>query len=188
MIYLVTVAGVVFLNLLEGVLIGFALSVLLMLRRVVWSGMHARQTQPGSDDEPAHWRVVVEGTLSFLSIPRLSRVLSQVPRGSHVIVELVVDFLDHAAYDHLATWQRHHEATGGSVVVDEVGPARRHSDGDNGSARRVGMPALPRAFSPWSVWQVEHEDHGHGALPALLAGCGKTTAAQCPRCGRTWNT
>jgi carbonic anhydrase len=32
------------------------------------------------------------------------------------------------------------------------------------------MPALPHAFSPWSVWQVEHEDHGHGALPALLAG------------------
>ena len=35
MIYVSTVAGVVLLNLLEGVLIGLALSVLLMLRRVV---------------------------------------------------------------------------------------------------------------------------------------------------------
>ncbi|MGQ0719583.1 MAG: SulP family inorganic anion transporter [Pseudonocardiales bacterium] len=168
-IYLVTVTGVVFLNLLEGVLIGLGLSLLVLLRRVVWSGVHAEKVRSGSDDEPAGWRVVVEGTLSFLSIPRLSRVLSQVPGGSHVVVEMVVDFLDHAAYDHLATWQRQHEANGGTVVVDEVGPARRNGDGD-GRARRVGMPALPRAFSPWWVWQDQHADHDHGTLQPLFVG------------------
>lgn len=167
-IYLVTMAGVVFLNLLEGVLIGLGLSLLLVLRRVVWSVVHAQQVRPASNGAPAYWRVVVEGTLSFLSIPRLSRVLSQVPGGSHVVVEMVVDFLDHAAYDHLATWQQQHEASGGTVVVDEVGPARRNDDG--GTARRVRMPALPRAFSPWWVWQVQHKDHNHGALQPLLAG------------------
>jgi carbonic anhydrase len=169
-IYLVTLTGVVFLNLLEGVLIGLGLSLLMLLRQVVWSGVHADKVRPGSDDEPAGWRVVVEGTLSFLSIPRLSRVLSQVPSGSHVVVEMVVDFLDHAAYEHLATWQRQHEANGGTVVVDEVGPARCNGDGSNRPARRVGMPALPRAFSPWWVWQVQHEDHDHGALQPLFVG------------------
>ncbi|MGH4011103.1 MAG: SulP family inorganic anion transporter [Pseudonocardiaceae bacterium] len=169
-IYLVTVAGVVFLNLLEGVLIGLGLSLLVLLRRVVWSGVHAEKVRSGSDDEPAGWRVVVEGTLSFLSIPRLSRVLSQVPVGSHVVVEMVVDFLDHAAYEHLATWQRQHEANGGTVVVDEVGPARRNGDGGKGPARRVGMAVLPRAFSPWWVWQDQHTDHDHGTLQPLFVG------------------
>jgi carbonic anhydrase len=141
-IYLVTLASVVLLNLLEGVLIGLGLSLLLVLRRVVWSGTYAQRVRPGSDGVPACWRVVVEGTLSFLSIPRLSRVLAQVPPGSHVVVEMVVDFLDHAAYDHLASWQQQHEASGGTVVVDEVGPARR-----NGLARRVWMPVLPRLLT-----------------------------------------
>ena len=169
-IYLVTTAGVVFLNLLEGVLIGLGLSLLLVLRRVVWSVVHAQPVRPASDGGPACWRVVVEGTLSFLSVPRLSRVLAHVPAGSYVVVELAVDFLDHAAYEHIATWQRLHEANGGTVVVDEVGPARRDDDGGNGSARRVRMPALPRAFSPWWVWQVQHADQDHGALQPLLAG------------------
>jgi carbonic anhydrase len=168
-IYLVTTGGVVFLNLLEGVLIGLGLSVLMVLRRVVWSGVHAERVRPESAEEPGCWRVVVEGTLSFLSIPRLSRVFSQVPPGSHVVVEMVVDFLDHAAYEHLATWQRQHEATGGTVVVDEIGPARV-GDNAKGPARRVWMPALPRAFSPWWVWQAQHEDHGHSTLQPLLAG------------------
>jgi len=169
-IYLVTLVSVVVLNLLEGVLIGLGLSLLMVLRRVVWSGIHAHHVCPASDDAPARWHVVVEGTLSFLSLPRLSRVLAQVPTGSHVVVEMVVDFLDHAAYDHLASWQHQHKATGGTVVVDEVGPTRRHGDGRDGPARRVWMPALPRAFSPWWVWQAEHEDNDHGVLRPLLTG------------------
>lgn len=169
-IYLITVTGVVFLNLLEGVLIGLGLSLLMLLRRVVWSVVRAERVRPGSDDEPDGWRVVVEGTLSFLSIPRLSRVLAQVPHGSDVVVEMVVDFLDHAAYEHLATWQRQHEAGGGTVVVDEVGPARTNGEHSNRPARRVGMPGLPRAFSPWWVWQDQLEDHDHGAMQPLFVG------------------
>jgi len=169
-IYLITVGGVVFLNLLEGVLIGLGLSVLMVLRRVVWSGVHAERVRAASATEPAYWRVVVEGTLSFLSIPRLSRVLAQVPGGSHVVVEMVVDFLDHAAYEHLATWQRQHEAAGGTVVVDEIGPARVNGGGHSGPARRIWTPALRRAFSPWWAWQAQHDDHGHRTLQPLLAG------------------
>jgi carbonic anhydrase len=169
-IYLITVAGVVLLNLLEGVLIGLGLSLLMVLRRVARSRVHVQRVSPGSDDAPACWRVVVEGTLSFLSIPRLSRVLAQVPRGSHVVVEMIVDFLDHAAYEYLAGWQQQHEASGGTVVIDEIGPAGRNGESGDGPARRVWMPALPRAFSPWWVWQAKHHDNGHGGLRSLLAG------------------
>src|SRR5581483_1325148 len=171
-VYLITVAGVVFVNLLTGVLIGLGLSLLLVLRRVVWSAVHAQLLRPESPDTPAAWRVLVEGTLSFLSIPRLSSVLARVPRGSHVTVEVVVDFLDHAAYEHLASWRRQHEATGGTVVVDEVGPARLDDENGNGRSRRVWAPALPRAFSPWWIWQAkaEHADDSSGGPQPVLAG------------------
>ena len=170
--YLLTAVGVVFLNLLTGVLIGLGLSLLLVLRRVVWSAVHAQQLRPESAGTPASWRVVVEGTLSFLSIPRMSSVLSRVPPGSHVTVEMVVDFLDHAAYEHLASWRRQHEATSGTVIVDEVGPARLDDENGNGRTRRVWAPALPRAFSPWWVWQAqaEHVDDSPGGLQPVLAG------------------
>ena len=149
-VYLTTVACVVFLDLLMGVLIGFALSVLLMLRRVVWAKLRVSHTPAG------RWTVVVEGTLSFLSIPRLSRVLSQVPDGAPVTVELAVDFLDHATYEHLAMWRDQHEKTGGVVHVDEVSGVR------GGMPRRSAGVVLPRWFAPWSSWQTTVPAQRHG--------------------------
>jgi len=134
-IYLVTLAGVVLLNLLAGVLIGLGLSLLMVLRRTVWSGVHVQRITSGS------WRVVVAGTVSFLSIPRLSRMLAQVPRGSHVVVEMVAEFLDHAARDHLNGWQQQHEAAGGTVVVDEVESAQRN--GVTGNHRQSASAVPP---------------------------------------------
>ena len=118
--YLVTVAGVLLFGLLEGVLVGMAVSLFLMLRRVLGARLHAVQARD-------HWQVVAEGTLSFLSVPRLSRVLAEIPAGSVVAVHLVVDFLDHAVSDHLRAWKHQHEAAGGIVLVDELALAPRSS-------------------------------------------------------------
>ncbi|MQA10844.1 MAG: carbonic anhydrase [Pseudonocardiaceae bacterium] len=165
-VYFATVVGVVTLNLLEGVVIGLALSVLLMVRRVVWAKVRAERAEPTHPDAPEHWIVVVEGTLSFLSIPRLSRVLSRVPSGSFVELELVVDFLDQGAYEHLTSWQRQHEAAGGSVLVDEVGLAS-FAEVDGAPRRRSGW-MLPRWFSPWSSWQAAREGGHPEVLPQSL--------------------
>jgi carbonic anhydrase len=118
LLYVVTVAGVVFLNLLEGVAIGLVLAGLMVLRRAVRARVRIER-------EGELHRVVVEGTLSFLSVPTLSRVLSEVPAGAPARIELVVDYLDHAAFDHLEAWTRLHRGTGGFVEVDEPGDARR---------------------------------------------------------------
>lgn len=136
-IYVVTAGGVVFLNLLEGVIAGLVLAVVLTLRRVLWSGIHADR------DADGRHRVVVEGTLSFFAVPRLSRVLATIPDGSDVVVELVVDFLDHAAYDHLRLWVERHRAGGGTVTVEEIG----HSTLTNApeqSRTRTGLAAATR--------------------------------------------
>ncbi|MEO3821265.1 SulP family inorganic anion transporter [Plantactinospora sp. B24E8] len=162
-VYVVTALGVVVFNLLEGVLIGLVLAICLILRRVVWARVHAERlsTRPPA---PEHWSVHVEGTLSFLAIPRLSAVLGKVPSGSVVDLELATDFLDHAAFDHLDWWVRQHEATGGSVRLDEVGPAALRGDQPR-PARRVHALVPPRWFSPWSSWQARHVEP-NGALQA----------------------
>ena len=152
-VHLGTVAGVLLLSLLEGVAIGVVLAGLVMLRRAVRT--RVRVVEPGSAEPgvAAPWRVVVEGTLSFLSVPALSRRLATVPAGAPVHVELVVDYLDHTAFDHLDAWTAAQRAGGGEVVVTEPG-ARARAD-------------RPRhGYATWSQWQeVDHTPHA-----PLLAG------------------
>jgi carbonic anhydrase len=119
-VYVGTVAGVLLLNLLEGVVIGFVLAGLVMLRRAVRA--RVRVVEPGGT-EP--WRVVIEGTLSFLSVPTLARTLATVPAGAPVRVELAVDYLDHTAFDHLAAWTARRRAAGGEVELFSDSPTVR---------------------------------------------------------------
>jgi carbonic anhydrase len=106
------------LSLLEGVVLGLALAGVLMLRRAV----RARVRFEGPDGD-RRCRVVVEGMLSFLSVPALSRALGAVPAGAPVRVELAVDYVDHAASDHLGAWTARHRGTGASVEVSGRGVA-----------------------------------------------------------------
>jgi carbonic anhydrase len=122
-VYLGTVAGVLLLNLLEGVVIGFVLAGLVMVRRAVRARVRVVEPEASPGTEP--WRVVVEGTLSFLSVPALARTLATVPAGAPVRVELGVDYLDHTAFDHLAAWTARRRAAGGEVELFSDAPTVR---------------------------------------------------------------
>jgi carbonic anhydrase len=156
LVYAGTVAGVLVLNLLEGVAIGLVLAGLVMLRRAVRA--RVRVVEPDGPAPAGPWRVVVEGTLSFLAVPALSRTLATVPPGKPVRLELVVDYLDHTAFDHLDGWTAMRRATGAEVVVTEPG-ARVHGD-------------RPRhGYATWSQWQrTPGHDGDHGPHAPLLAG------------------
>ncbi len=109
-IYVVTIAGVVFVDLLSGVGLGFACAML----RLLWQLTHVQVTvSPG---EP--WRVQVRGALTFLGVPRLIQALQRVPAGQRVDVDLIVTSLDHAGWDALEGWRAAHERTGGAVRLD----------------------------------------------------------------------
>lgn len=122
-IYLATALGVTLFTLLEGVAIGLAVAGIIMLRRAVRARIRLEPPGPAG----AEHRIVVDGTLSFLSVPALSRVLAQVPPGEPVRIDLPVDYLDHAASDHLDTWTRTHRATGAEVDLREPGHPRPRS-------------------------------------------------------------
>lgn len=167
-IYLVTLAGVVALDLLKGVLAGIALALLLMLRRALWSGVHLER-------DGGQWRVVVEGVLTFLSVPRLSKVLAEIPEGATVKLELVVDYLDHAAFEALSNWQQAHENSGGTVIVDEIGHPW-FANGKEGSPthnRVDAARALPRWLAPWSNWQANTVPPRSEEADATLHGVGE---------------
>lgn len=110
-VYLVTLVGVVFLNLLNGVLLGLAVSILLTVWRLAHTTVRA---EPVADGQ---WRVAIEGSCTFLSLPRLHRALAAVPRGAQVMMVMPVSFIDHAAREFIESWQRQHEACGGTVSI-----------------------------------------------------------------------
>ena len=148
-VYAVTLSAVVFLNLLEGVAIGLALAVAI----VVWRGVRAEMhVEPFGTSGSRQWRVSVTGSLSFLGLPRLNRTLSAVPAGAHVTLVLDTDFLDHAASDMISDWRRAHEATGGSVHVEEIGVARL-AHAPSSPPRRHATRSQARSLMPWTTWQ-----------------------------------
>ena len=160
-VYAVTVAGVVFLNLLEGVLLGLALAVVLLLWRVIRPALEV--SEPDAPGAP--WRVSVEGPCSFLSLPRLTSLLGRVPPGAEVTIELAVDFLDHASWEAIEEWVKHHRRGGGSVTVETTGPV----DVDAGGAAPPGRGPRgppPPGFAPWRSWQSQVRRE-HATPPAL---------------------
>jgi carbonic anhydrase len=148
-VYVVTVLGVIFLNLLEGVLIGLALLVAMTVWRVVRTRIHAERR----DDTT--WRVVIEGSCTFLSLPRLTKVLGSVPSGTAATVELSVDFIDHAVRETIDDWQRQHRATGGTVELRQMGTVDMDSALDGPPVRELAGIDVRPGLMPWSTWQRE---------------------------------
>lgn len=135
-IYFATLAGVVGLNLLAGVGIGIAMAVFMLLRRM----SHVRfRVRP----EGEAWRVAIDGSLTFMSLPKLNKSLSEVPAGAEVHLELHVDYMDHAAFEALHSWEKSHELGGGKVYVDEV-----HEDWYSKAKRTSGHTDEAKAVRP----------------------------------------
>ena len=140
-VYLVTLIGVVFLNLLEGVVIGLALSILM----TTWRVSKARITTEATGD--GEWHVRVQGSCTCLSLPGLHQALSSVPSDSTVTLVMSTSFVDHAAQEYIDAWRRQHEAAGGRVYPVDSGTVDAH-EGDatpvSGRPARIGTKATTR--------------------------------------------
>ncbi|APX03564.1 SulP family inorganic anion transporter [Arthrobacter sp. QXT-31] len=175
LVYMVTLACVVVLNLLEGVIIGLALAALCVLWRVLRAQIHAQA--PSADSLP--WRVTIAGSCSFFALPRLNRVLHSVPEGQDVVVELNADYLDHAFREALLAWQTQHRNTGGTVTLEEHGTTAFRDAADNTPQRQDPreFPLPPRTSwqpSPLdSAHQAEDDDGGPLPLRSILLGIDK---------------
>lgn len=113
-IFFITVGMIVATNLLEGVLIGLGLSLLKLLQafsrlKITW------------DEDVANNRthLHLQGAATLIRLPMLAAALEQVRSGAEVHVHFEqLDYIDHACLDLLSNWERQHEATGGSLVIE----------------------------------------------------------------------
>jgi carbonic anhydrase len=112
-VYVVTVAGVVGVNLLAGIGMGLALAVLRLLWRLGRVEVDVRQAGE------VH-QVRVGGALTFVGVPQLSAALAQVPVGARVELDLAVEALDHSGYEALDNWCQTHRKTGGKVWMEPL--------------------------------------------------------------------
>ncbi|WP_411978369.1 bifunctional SulP family inorganic anion transporter/carbonic anhydrase [Streptomyces scopuliridis] len=136
LVYVVTLAAVVFTGVLEGVVIGIAVAVAVALHRLT-------RTRITVEVQDGIHRVRARGQLTFLAVPRLSRMLHQVPWDADCVVELDGSFMDHAAFEALHDWQTAHIAHGG--MAEFTGRA----------GGRIAEPATesPTCCRPWTPWR-----------------------------------
>jgi carbonic anhydrase len=143
LVYAATALGVVLFGLLEGVVVGLAIALLRALYRLTHCSVRVESN-----------RVYVRGSLVFLGVGRLVRELRRMPPGETVVLELHVDYLDHASYEAINDWREGYERLGGRVQVDEVHDTWYDRAGQGKPGRRKTLPGpLPRWFAPWSHWQ-----------------------------------
>jgi carbonic anhydrase len=154
MVWLATLAGVLALSLLEGVLLGVTVALLYAARRSIFAPVEVTAPRPGSPagGRSNSWRVGVAGTLTFISLPRLARQLARIPAGAPVRLELRVDYLDHAAAEHLLDWVDERRRAGGTVEIDELGAPVLSGirDGARPPRGRVQNAGPPPSVAPWN--------------------------------------
>lgn len=146
-IYAATASTIVFWGVLPGVLLGVGLAVAKLLY-----SMGNLSIQLEQDAEGRRANLYLDGTATFLSLPRLARALESVRPGTELHVHFrQLGLIDHACLDLLMNWERQHEKTGGSLVLDWDRLAARFGkrlDHETVPPRPKTVPGLPRAVRP----------------------------------------
>jgi MFS superfamily sulfate permease-like transporter len=141
-IYLVTIATIVATDLLKGVLLGLGLSILKLL--YVFSHLEIRR-----EDEAEGGRVQLHlhGAATLIRLPQLAAALEEVKPGTEVHVHFEhLDYIDHACLDLLSSWERQHEVTGGTLVVEwEELSSKYHQHRSAASRGGSQSPSAPAA-------------------------------------------
>ncbi|MFZ5440277.1 MAG: SulP family inorganic anion transporter [Myxococcota bacterium] len=113
-VYAVTILGVVFINLLWGIGLGFGLALVMLLRRT--TVVELAQKELGDDK----LEVTIRGSLHFLAVPTLTTRLRGIPAGKEVHLRFDVSALDHAAIEAVRAWRVGYQSSGGTVVKEPL--------------------------------------------------------------------
>jgi MFS superfamily sulfate permease-like transporter len=113
-IFFTTMATIVFINLLTGVVVGLALALAKLLHTTQnLEAFFARDPMTGQ------LTLHLEGIATFVSLPRLASTLETVQPFSEVHVNFAsLRHIDHACLNLLESWQQQHEANRGKVTLN----------------------------------------------------------------------
>ncbi|CAM9548638.1 unnamed protein product [Discosporangium mesarthrocarpum] len=116
-IYAATVVGIVAVDLLTGVVVGIALS----LARILYD-MANLEIKIEAAEDGIHHDMWLSGSATVVSLPKLAGTLEELPSDMKLNVHLErLDYIDHACLDLLISWEKQHEAMGGSLSMDWEG-------------------------------------------------------------------
>jgi len=136
-IYFVTLIGVVAIDLLTGVILGFVLATLKLV--YTFSHLEIRTTREEATNRIDLW---LTGSATFFSIPQLSQVLENAPFGSEVHIHVEkLDYIDHACLEMLSSWEKLHQSTGGTLIVEWSELVERYGR-RAGDPSKVAIPSL----------------------------------------------
>lgn len=128
-IYFATVIAIVVTDLLTGVLVGLALSFAKLVYKV--SHLDIRVVRGEGSRVDLH----LEGSATFLKLPKLASTLESLPVGTelHVCVEKLT-YIDHSCLDLLANWEQQNAARGSVMIVQWEGLVARYRRGGTANA------------------------------------------------------
>ncbi|MGW0785731.1 SulP family inorganic anion transporter [Streptomyces sp. NPDC002913] len=149
LVYGATISGVLLAGVLEGVAIGIIVAVAVALHRLA-------RTRITVTERDGRYLVTARGQLTFLAVPRLSRMLGRLPHGVDAVVELDGFFMDHAAYETIQDWYAAQTAMGGRIEFT----------GRSGGRIAEPASAAHSCCRPWTPWRNHHcHDRVQDAAP-----------------------
>ncbi|MFE5238650.1 MULTISPECIES: SulP family inorganic anion transporter [unclassified Streptomyces] len=149
LVYGATISGVLLAGVLEGVAIGIVVAVAVALHRLA-------RTRITVTERDGRYLVTARGQLTFLAVPRLSRMLGRLPHGVDAVVELDGFFMDHAAYETIQDWYAAQTAMGGRIEFT----------GRSGGRIAEPASAAHSCCRPWTPWRNHHcHDRVQDAAP-----------------------
>lgn len=113
LIWAATFVMVIATDLLTGVLVGLGLSLLELVPHARRLALNVDADYHGSES-----RMALAGTATFVTLPKLSRALDEVPEGRPLHLDLArLDAIDHTCAEMLRDWLQRRRAKGGSVEL-----------------------------------------------------------------------
>jgi MFS superfamily sulfate permease-like transporter/mannitol/fructose-specific phosphotransferase system IIA component (Ntr-type) len=142
-IYLVTLGGVVGIDLLSGIVLGFVCSA----AHLIYTVTHC---EVSSHEDAETGTVVVEmrGSATFFTLPRLADELAQLEQAREVHLFLSgLNYIDHACLEHIMGWEEAYIEDGGEVYIEWDHLIKRFKTPRSASPTDLEQEALPRTRS-----------------------------------------
>lgn len=149
-ICLITLFGVVFVELFVGIVAGLAAAIFKLV--YTFSVLEVR-SEPSASGGVHH--IHLSGAATFVRLPQLARALEAVPgdRELHVHID-GLDHIDHACLELLSNWKRRREAEDApGMVVEWNELTSRYEKALLGSHRRDDEPSRSLLRLMWSEWK-----------------------------------
>ncbi len=119
LVFAVTVAGIVCVDLLSGVIAGIVLAAIRLLTKFSKMEVRGELDEPTAPGAAPVYHLRLRGAATFLKLPKLADALEEIPANADVRADLTgLSYIDHACVDLLAEWRTQHEQAGGTLSVD----------------------------------------------------------------------